>query len=241
MPVAPHTRFNVRKLQPAVPGSERESTVRLPGVVNWVAGQVLGIVTGTAVNAVQRLTFTGTVTGGTFRLVWGQELTDPIAWNATAATLAANIQSAMDGLVGAGNSLVSGTGPFDVTFQNELAGRRVPLPAVVNALTGTSPVVTPTFQAVGHPGGGQAEVYNNGAADGTEVARLILMQDTQTDLRGNVITDRPGVYPSAPVYTAGQFFTADLVGLDAAGVTDLGRLVNAPTVATAGAILAVIG
>lgn len=243
MPVAPHTRFNVNKLQPAVPGSERESTVRLPGLVNWLAGSVLGFVTGTAASAVHRLTAGGTITAGsTFRLVYGSEVTLPIAWSGTAATFVANVQAAMDDIVGPGNTVVSGTGPFDITFQNELINRAIPAPTVASSLTGTSPTMAATLQTAGHPGSGLAGLYNDALSDGTQVARVLLMQDTVTDLRGNVVTDRPGgQYNSAPVYTAGQFFTSHLIGLDANGVTDLGRLVNAPTIATSGAILAVLG
>lgn len=244
MPVAANTRYSVNKLQPAVPGSERTSTVRLPGLINWAAGSVLGFVTGSgAASAVHRITFGGTPTNGsTFRLVYGSEITLPIAFNSTAGTMVANLQAAMDDLVGPGNTVVSGTGPYDITFQNELSNRAIPAPSALSALTGTSPTVAATLQAAGHPGSGLAGLYNDALSDGTQVARCLLMQDTATDLRGCVITDRPGgQYNSAPVYNAGQFYTSQLVGLDANGVTDLGRLVNAPTIATAGAIIALIG
>lgn len=245
MSVAPTTRFSVRKLSPAASGYERESTVRLPGLINWLAGSVLGYVTGTAASAVHRLTFTGTVTGGTFRLVYGAEVSLSVTWNATPATLVTNLQVAMDDLVGAGNSVVSGTGPYDITFQSELANRSIPIPAVINALTGTSPVLTPTLQIAGHPGSGLAGLYNDALSDGTQTARCILSQDTATDLRGCIITDRPGsTYNSAPVFVGGQFFTGDLIGLDANGVTDLGRLINGNAITTVpgvGTIIAING
>jgi hypothetical protein len=240
MSVAATTRFTSRVVQPAVPGTEVLSTVRLPGNIDLVAGTVLGIVTGTLASAVHRLTFGGTVTGGTFRLVYGSEITDPITWSGTAATLVANVQAAMDALFGAGNTVVSGTGPYDVTFQNELAGRAIPIPTATNALTGTSPTITPSLQTAGHPGGaGLAAAYNDALSDGTQVARCVLRQDTKTDFRGNVITDRPGTYPSAPVYTAGHFYCSDLVGLDANGANDLGRIVNGAAFNTAGAVIAI--
>jgi hypothetical protein len=240
MSVAATTRFTTGVLQPAVPGTEVTSVVQLPGNISLLAGTVLGIVTGTVANAVHRLTFGGTVTGGTFRLIYGQEITGPITWSGTAATLVANVQAATDLLFGPGNTAVSGTGPYDVTFQNELAGRAIPIPTAVNALTGTSPTITPSLQTAGHPGGaGLANSYNDALSDGTQVARCLLRQDTATDFRGNVITDRPGTYASAPVYTAGHFLCSDLIGLDANGAADLGRIVNAAAFNTPGAVLAV--
>lgn len=74
---------------------------------------------------------------------------------------------------------------------------------------------------------GKWYAYNNANADGTEVARGIAMYDFTTDASGKVtIANETGVtYDSAPVYLAGTFRTTELTGLDAAGVTDLGRLV----------------
>lgn len=242
MTISAGTRFSVARLQPGQPNPiPAMSTVRLPGLINWVAGQVLGFVTGTgsAANAVHTLTFTGTPTGGTFRLQWGTDVTAPITWSGTAATLVANTQAALDALLGAGNTVVAGTGPYTVTFANELTGRAIPIPVVLNAMTGTSPVLTPTLTTAGHPGTGLAGAYTDANSDGTEVARVLLAEATVTNMRGEVVTDRPGHYNSAPVYTAGVFYCSDLTGLDAAGVADLGRLINAPTIATAGALLQV--
>jgi hypothetical protein len=237
MSISSTQRFSVDRLQPAHPApAAAMGTVRLPGLINWVKGQVLGYVTGTLANAVHRLTATGTLTGGTIRLVYGNDITAPIIYSATAATFVANIQAAMDALVGAGNTVVSGTGPFDITFQNELAGRSIPIPSIVNALTGTSPVITPTLQTAGHPGSGLAGVYNDALSNGQEVAKCVLAESVATNLRGEIITDRPGNYPSAPVYTFGPFFVSDLVGLDANAVTDLGRIING-TISTSGAVL----
>lgn len=233
-----NTRYTVDMIQPSGPAPEAvTTTVRLPGLINWARGQVLGIVTGTAASAVHRLTFGGTVTGGTFRLVYGNDLTGPITWSGTAATLVANVQAAMDLLVGVGECVVSGTGPYDITFQNGLLNRAIPAPTLITALTGTSPTLAASLQTAGHPGGGLAGVYDDALSTGVEVARCVLKQATQTNLRGEVIADRPGSTLTAVVYVAGPFFTADLVGLDANGVADLGRLINAPTIATAGAII----
>ncbi|HEU4752570.1 MAG TPA: head decoration protein [Armatimonadota bacterium] len=77
--------------------------------------------------------------------------------------------------------------------------------------------------------------YNNANADGTETARAILPYDVQTDASGNVTYSSTASQAggehgqkdtSVPVYVKGTFKTADLTGLDAAGVTDLGRLIS---------------
>jgi len=66
----------------------------------------------------------------------GQTLTMPVT--------TANVQSALDALVGAGNSLVSGTGPFTITFQGTLAAVDVPPLTVSTAVLGNE-VQTLTF------------------------------------------------------------------------------------------------
>src|SRR5262249_42236560 len=80
------------------------------------------------------------INGGTFTLTFNGLTTGPITWSSTAATLAANIQAALNALpnLGAGNTLVAGSGPFTITFQNGLAGTNVP---------------TMTFNAAGLTGG----------------------------------------------------------------------------------------
>lgn len=70
--------------------------------------------------------------------------------------------------------------------------------------------------------------YNNANADGTEVARGIAQYAFTTDGSGKVtIANEKGVtYDTAPIYIEGVFRTTELTGLDAAGVTDLGRLLS---------------
>ncbi len=81
-----------------------------------------------AASAVQTLVFGANVTGGTFTLTFNGQTTAPITWDPTPATLVSNIQAALNALstIGTGNTLVAGTGPFTITFQNALANRSVP-------------------------------------------------------------------------------------------------------------------
>lgn len=75
---------------------------------------------------------------------------------------------------------------------------------------------------------GKGKAYANANSDGSEVAKFIAMYDFTTDGSGKVtIANETNVkYDTAPVYKAGTFRTTELTGLDAAAVTDLGRLVS---------------
>lgn len=77
--------------------------------------------------------------------------------------------------------------------------------------------------------------YSNGNVDGTETARGIAAYDMQVDGNGKITLsgtaaqsggDQGEKFSEAPVYVAGYFATTDLTGLDAAAVTELGRLVE---------------
>lgn len=239
--------FNVDILQPAneTPPAGK-GNVRLPALADWAKGTVLGFITGTGspVNEVQRITVTSSPSG-TFRLMWAggglTYLTAAITYSGTPATLVANIQAALDALFGAGNTAVSGAGPFDITFQGELANKNIPLPTIISSLSGGSLAVTE--QAVGHPGSGLAVPYDDGASDGRQVARCILIAPVKTDIYGQVQGDRLGSQKtSAEVFVSGTFYCSDLpssgVGsLDAAAVADLGRLINATSITATGAKL----
>lgn len=81
---------------------------------------------------------------------------------------------------------------------------------------------------------GQYAPYNDGASDGTQVAKLILQFACKTDSAGNVwLGDTVSLSESglpfgkyAPAWRCGIFQCADLAGLDAAAVADLGRLLS---------------
>jgi len=79
---------------------------------------------GSPVNDVQTLTETGTPTGGTFTLSIYGDVTAPIAYNATAAAVQAQLQA----LPNIGNNVACSGGPFPatpivVTFNNYMAGQ----------------------------------------------------------------------------------------------------------------------
>ncbi len=124
-------------------------TVSLSAANTFSGGTTLasGTLIMASTNAVQTITFGGTVTGGTYTLTFNGQTTSAITYNANAAT----IQAALAALstIGAGNVAVSGTGPFNVTFQNALGGQSLPTMTAQSFLTGTNPSVTATTTTAG--------------------------------------------------------------------------------------------
>jgi hypothetical protein len=102
-------------------------------------------------SAVQTLTITGTPTGGTFTLTSAAPLpvatTAPIPYTATAA----QVQSALDAILGAGNTVVSGLPQaLTITFRGADAGEAIPDLAATNNLTGgIGPSITVAATSVG--------------------------------------------------------------------------------------------
>ena len=133
---------------------------------------ILGNGTATGgVSAIQTLTFGGTGLGGTFTLSFNGQATGPIAYSATASTLVANIQSALNALPTIGltnatpNALVAAgsvAGTINITFQNAFAATAVPtILANGTNLTGTSPTVTAITAMAAAP------VFNTSLGTGT--------------------------------------------------------------------------
>jgi hypothetical protein len=212
-----------------------DAVILAPGTyAQWtVMGQATTL---TTANDVQTLTFGGTPTGGTFRLSFNGVLTDAITFDTTVggAPLAENIRAALAALpqVGTGNVTVSSslTVPA-VTFAGDLAGRWQPLILVAdNSMTsGTTATLSIAHTTPGRQVGGSFREYDDAQTDGTNIARGVLEYSTVVTPDGRHYhgTLAGGLWTlSAPIYIAGYFRTADLIGIDAAAVTDLGRIVE---------------
>jgi RHS repeat-associated protein len=108
-----------------------------------------------AADNVQQVALTGAPTGGTFTLTFGGQTTSAIAYNASAATVQADLQALSS--IGSGNVLVMGGsgGPWTVRFAGSLAGTaQAQLTASGSGLTGgTSPSVSVTTSSVGGDAG----------------------------------------------------------------------------------------
>lgn len=91
---------------------------------------------------VQTMTITGTPTGGTYKLAFRGAETTALLYNANAAAITAALEALPS--IGAGNVVVTGTGPYTITFAVSLADSNVPMVVLANnSLTGgTSPTAT---------------------------------------------------------------------------------------------------
>jgi hypothetical protein len=146
-------------------------------------------------NEVQTLTITAT--GGTYRLVYDDVATDPLAFDANAAT----IETAIELIGGSGNLTVAGTGPFTITGTGTLASTDIPtIQVLTDALTGGTASI-----AVTTPGGDDrvsrpftqatsfqpyAETFIIGAEDLTDG---ILISDA-IPARMEIATEASGLY-----------------------------------------------
>lgn len=159
-----------------------------------------GITLTAGANEVQTLTISGTPTGGTYTLRYKGVSTAPLAHNA----LAAAIQTALQGLssVGAGNLLVSGTGPFVITAAGAFAGQELERIQVTHALTGgTTPSAAivkttkggysmhPVVPLLGNP-----EVFASTSFEGLSAGKLTKVSSStfKADGRWNAATYQNG-------------------------------------------------
>jgi hypothetical protein len=170
--------------------------------MGWIrSGTPLGKVTATGlwgpysggtVDEVQRLTFGGTVSSGTYTITYSGQTTAAIAYNATAA----QVQAALVALsnIGEGDVYVTGgPGPtaLDIKFAGTLANADVAQVTVTSSLGGSSPTLTPSTVTAG---GGDA------SSDGREVLRKFLYG-----------TVKPHVSPAGTVDTSVRVAGAGLV------------------------------
>lgn len=192
-------------------------TARLAGGVTLSAGQILYETTAAA-NATQTITFGGTVTGGTFSLLFvaqnGYDVVGPITYSGTAATMRANLQAALDAYFGPSQAVVTGSGPYTITYSGNLvASLNVPTPVAVNALTGTSPTVTPAAGTTGSGGLGFWEAYTAASGNGTVYG--ILEQDTKTGPDGTIIDEHGSTgQQTVELLTSGAYLLSQITGAD---------------------------
>lgn len=217
------------------PEDAKTDAVRLaPGT--YLQGTVLGQITSpTAVNDVQTLTFTGTPTGGTFRISFNNQVTGPITYSTTNGTLQTNIQTAMDALPnspanGSWTVVVTSSGTVATfTAAGAFAGIEQPLMTFYqNSLTGGStPTAAFVHTTLGVTAGGHYAAYDDTKSDGRNVAAAILKYAATVNEQGQIVAgggEWTTTNLETQAYTTGWFYTKQLVGLDAAGVTDLGKI-----------------
>lgn len=201
-------------------------------------GTVLGLVTATA-DDVQTISDTPTVTAGTFTISGTNPLTgeafttDDLAYNVAIADL----ETELEAHLGTGNVAVTG-GPLPgtdvvLTAAGDMAARPLALMTIdSSALTGGTLAIAHT--TTGRTAGTAVAYDDDGTDDGRRTAIGIAQYDMESDdegyiYLGELVSGRFQRFEAGNVavdiYTAGYFKTDELVGLDAAAVTDLhGRL-----------------
>ena len=141
-------------------------------------------------NESQQVVFGGSVSGGTYTLVFNGQTTVNIASNASPAT----VQADLEGLpgIGQGNVLVTGltaganADGFLVMFRNNLGGQNVPqLTVGSNSLLGTTPTVTTSIIQIG-AGNDPQFITLSGTTSGTFT--LTLNGQTTIPLSANIST-----------------------------------------------------
>ena len=107
---------------------------------------------------VQSLNFNGTITGGTFTISYPGLTTAAITYSNVPATLIGNIQTALNGIFGAGNTLVAGSGnSYTVAFQGALAKANLATLTATSSLTGTNTSISIAVLSEG--GGNEVQTF----------------------------------------------------------------------------------
>lgn len=237
MPKNPSAQFSGARCTPIInPEDALQRPVALaPGT--YPAGQLVGEITATNVNDVQTITVTSS-TGGTFivSVPWNnQTLTVVAAYNIPTADLQAALAALANvgtSDAGVANVAVTGTAgaSYVITAAGALAGRLLPAMTVTDNTTGSGHSVTIAHTTSGVGPKNSLGLYVDANTDGTGVAQGILEYACYVDLYGNIttgvgVTQTGGVFgeseKSTPMWMNGVFDIGDLVGLDAAAVTDL--------------------
>ena len=230
-------RYSGQGLKPAIyPETAKTEAVRLrPG--SYVAGQALGAASNlAAANDVQTLSVAGTPTGGSFILLFNGDTLGPIAYNANAAAIQALIDAhpQLGTVNGTQQVIVTGGAlpgtPIVFTFSGStVASFWQPLFTVFsNSLTGgTNPAPSVAHTTPGRAAGGQWGKYDPTASDGMEKMRAFLKNACTVDINGMIHYGPSNARDSGRAYTAdvyikGYFRTADITGIDAAGIADIG-------------------
>lgn len=120
-----------------------------PAILQFCCGGDLITTGGT--NEVQSATISGTPTGGTYTLTFNGQTTAPIAYNANAAAIQAALVALSN--LNSGDVVVSGTGPYTITFGGSYANSDVAQISGTGSFTGgTSPAITVTTTTPGVSG-----------------------------------------------------------------------------------------
>jgi hypothetical protein len=141
-----YTRFFTEDAYAVAKRCDESLVVTIPICPNGGFGESLTVTCNTAANEVQTLTITGTPTGGTFTLTFQGQTTAPIAYNASAATVASALVALSNvntGEVTGGGGALPGAA-VTLTFSGRYAGGDVSLVMANGALLTGGTDVTAT-------------------------------------------------------------------------------------------------
>ena len=232
MPTAINTR-TYSELMVLNPEFAIKGSGRLPGGVDLPAGTALGFPGIVRRDEVQTITLTGAV--GSF----GLRLDDnPSGPTPVTGLTSAIIQAAYDRMIGRKMCVVTGAGPYTVTFAGEYGSTDVAMTLVDStALTAGTVVVTETTK--GSPGPDEGLVF----ADGTVItARVLLTTSTKTDAKGAV----DGEFGAANQFSVPFFTLCEVEAVNLPPLTrtvtiagQLGRIIRGVAITSDGCVLRV--
>lgn len=193
---------------------------------------VVTVVIGTGTNEKQLVTITG-ATGGTFTLTWNGQTTDPIAYNASAATVQTELEALSN--IDSGDVTVTGSdgGPYTVEFIGDLAATNVALITANNSSLTGSANEEQTVTVINSPSGGDFTLSFNGQTTDA-IAYNASAATVQSELEGlaNIKAGDVDVTGS----DGGPWtveFTGDLAKTDVSLLVAVSSLTGAPTAAAA--------
>lgn len=222
--------------------------VNLSPSASYAKGQIL-LQSGSATNAVQTLTITGTPTGGSTLVAYTNPLTGAtgtftIAYNSTTA----QAQTAVGTAFAPGTVTVTGTtlpgGSLIFTFTGALAASPVPLMTSTDSLTGGS---TPASAIANTTPGVRANTFIKYAGTSGNPS-AILPFACQTDAAGNITTSSVAstaggmwgeTYMTVEAYFSGYFDTSKLTLYDANALAKMGKEIS--NLASGGKLFVVTG
>jgi hypothetical protein len=230
-------KYNASILQPAFdPAYALRIAARLKPSTTYSKGQAVGELT-TPANHVVSITGSTNISGGTYTLTFRGYTTADIAASAAASTVQAAFRALLP--VGSNCNVTGGalntTNALAFTFVTDLGYQPIESPAITaSSLTGST-VTTTAVSTVGG-GAGTMAPYDDTNSDGSNIAKGVMEMACKTDALGRITfgdvntgDERGHTELTAPVFIRGYFRIADLVGLDANGIADLGRVVLGST------------
>ena len=164
------------------------------------ADVALGSLT-SATNAVQTISFGGTPTGGFFTLAFNGTTSNPITYSTNPTTLQTSIQTEMDNIAGAGNTVVSATSAtsVNVAFQGTFAGISEPtMTTPTVSLSGNGATVSVATTTAGFGPWGPAINVGTGVNLG-QIGIALSSSTPNTNLAGgSIVLITFHILPTAP-------------------------------------------